>query len=121
MTSSPICLTLEMKIGDSRVRLIVDMGLGGILLYQDRVEGRIPEFKLESKGTGWSSGGGMRVAQVTAPRLRLGDIDLDSRVFLMTGPAPNLLPGIDGYVGISALKAGRVTFNFDEGTLSWKR
>jgi predicted aspartyl protease len=121
MTSSPICLTVEMKIGDSRVRLIVDMGMSGILLYQDRVERRIPQLKIENKGTGWSVGGGMRVAQVIAPRVRIGDIDLDRRVFLMKGPPGNLLPGIDGYVGVSALRAGRVTFNFDEGTLSWKR
>jgi len=51
----------------------------------------------------------------------LGTTDLDGTVFLVKAPPDKVLPGIDGYLGIAALKARRIDFNFDTNTLAWKR
>jgi hypothetical protein len=41
-------------------------------------------------------------------------------VLLLPSPAADMLPGIDGIVGISALQARRAHFDFSSKTLSWE-
>jgi hypothetical protein len=38
----------------------------------------------------------------------------------MRGPRENEPDGIDGFLGIAALNASRVEFDFEKGTLRWQ-
>jgi predicted aspartyl protease len=117
--TDPVCMTATVLLKNHPVRLIVDTGLQGILLYEERVLKRMPELRVEGK-TEVDIGRRLRVKQLVIPSARLGTSELDSKVWLVKGPPENVLPGIDGFLGISSLKARWIRFNFATNTLSWQ-
>jgi hypothetical protein len=121
MISDPVCLSVQLVVGDNRLRLVVDTGAPALVLYEDRVLGRIGQLRIASEIDGSSMGGYVHAKRATLPRTRLGTTDLGRTVFLVKAPPANVLPGIDGYLGTDALKARRIDFNFETNTLAWKR
>lgn len=121
MISDPVCLSVQLIVGDGRLRLVVDTGAPALVLYEDRVSGRIGQLRIASEIDGSSMGGYVHAKRATLPRARLGTTDLDRTGFLVKAPPANVLPGIDGYLGTDALKARRIDFNFETNTLAWKR
>lgn len=121
MNNGPLFLSVELRLRNRPIRVLVDTGMRGILLYQDRVGPEVREARSRATLDGFSVGGAIRVREATAPPLRLGGTDLDRTVLLMNGPAPTTLPQIDGFLGISKLRARRIVFDFVNNTLGWDR
>ena len=121
MDNGPMFVSVELQLRDRPIRVLVDTGMRGMLLYQDRVGAEVREAKSTAAVDAFSLGGGMRVREAIAPRVKLGETDLDRTVFLMNGPAPTTLPQIDGYLGTSKLNARRIDFDFRNNTLGWNR
>jgi len=113
-------LTLLIQIQGHPVRLIVDTGFPGILLFEERLFARAPE--LRPTGTVYSVmlGERLRAKATTLRNVTIGPTSKDARVLLAQAPPPEILPGIDGVAGIAALKARRVHFNFMDKRLSWE-
>lgn len=115
----PECFTVEALVQGHRVRLLLDTGMEGILLYEDRIRKRIPSvrFTEERKGAhmGWLRGTTARL-----PGFRLDGPESDAEVFLMKGPRQDLLLGIDGYLGTASLKAKRIELDFEGKTMRWQ-
>jgi hypothetical protein len=118
MSSDPVCLTVQIKVGDELLRLIVDSGAQAIVLYEDRIQNRIPMLKIRSELEGSSLGGFVHSKRAILPSARLGTTDLETTVFLVKAPPGNVLVGIDGYLGTAVLKAHRVDFDFETNTLA---
>ena len=115
----PECFTVEALVQGYPVRLLLDTGMEGILLYEDRIRKRIPRLRLTSEREGAHLG---RLLGKTA---RLHGFQLDGRetdaaVFLMKGPQQDLLPGIDGFLGTAPLKAKRIELDFEGKTMRWQ-
>jgi hypothetical protein len=121
MNSDPLCLTVQLRVGDELLRLIVDSGAQALVLYEDRIVKRISDLRIEGELNGSSMGGHVYSKRAVLPRARLGSTELDRTVFLVRAPSGNVLPGIDGYLGTAALKARRIDFDLERGTLAWKR
>jgi predicted aspartyl protease len=117
--TDPRCMTAEVFLQNHPVRLIVDTGLQGILVYEERVQQRLPELTVEGK-TEVDIGRRLRAKELANVSVRVGPIEIDSKVWLVKGPPENVLPGIDGFLGISLLKARWMRFNFATNTLSWQ-
>jgi predicted aspartyl protease len=115
----PVCMTAEVRLQDQPVRLIVDTGLQGILLYEERVLNRIPDLTVAAK-TEVDIGRRLRAKQLSISSARLGSNEIDAKVWLVKGPPGNVLSGIDGFLGTSSLKARWIKFNFATNTLSWQ-
>jgi gag-polyprotein putative aspartyl protease len=116
MKSDAACLSVEVKIEDRPVPVIVDTGIRGLLLY----EGRLRQQPALSKLTAFSIGGALQ-SKLAMLRARLGSTDIDPRVLLVPAPADSVLSGLDGFLGVSSLEARRVDFDFEHGTLRWKK
>ena len=114
------CLTLEVLVQGHPVRLIVDTGLPGILLYEERLLKSVPGLQLTGKVINVTMGGRLPAKQVTLHGIAIGPTDKDVSVLLMKSPPPDMLPGIVGIVGIAALNARWVNLDFARGTLSWE-
>ena len=113
-------LTLQIRIQGHPVRLIVDTGFPSILLFEERLSARVPELG-KTRSVSYVTLGERLHAKATNLRgVAIGATNRDVSVLLAQAPPPEILPGIDGVVGISALKARRVHFNFTERTLSWE-
>ena len=121
MNSEPLCLSVQLAVGDGWLRIMVDTGAQALVLYEDRVVGRIGQFSVAGETDGSSVGGNVHAKRATLARARLGTTDLDKSVFLVKAPPENVLRGIDGYLGTDALKARRIDLNFETNTLAWKR
>jgi predicted aspartyl protease len=113
-------LTLQIRIQGHPVRLIVDTGFPSILLFEDRLAARVPELGRTRSVSNVTLGERLHAKATNLRGVAIGPINRDVSVLLAQAPPPEILPGIDGVVGISALKARRVHFNFTERTLSWE-
>jgi predicted aspartyl protease len=121
MSSDPICLSVQLLVGDSKLQLLVDSGAQALVLFEDKILDRVPQLRIEGELEGVSMGGFLHAKKAVLPRARLGTTTLDGTVFLVKAPSGNALSGIDGYLGTAALKAHRIDFNFETKTLVWKR
>jgi hypothetical protein len=54
------------------------------------------------------------------PGIYLGAEEINAKVLLVKGPEARVLPGIDGYLGVSALNAHRVEFDISGNRLRWQ-
>ncbi len=114
------CLILEVQVQSHTIRLIVDTGIAGILMYEERLRTSVPGLQLTGTVINVTMGGRLHAKQVTLHGVAIGPTDKDVSVLLMNSPPPDMLPGIVGIIGIAALNAPRVNFDFARGTLSWE-
>ncbi len=114
------CLVVELQVQDRPVHLLVDTGMPGILLYEERLRKRVPSLRTAGSLKNATMGGRVPVKQATLPDVIFGHRTREVPVLLLPSPAADMLPGIDGIVGISALQARRVHFDFSNKTLSWE-
>jgi predicted aspartyl protease len=114
------CLTVELQVQDRRVHLIVDTGLQGIVLYEERLRKSVPLLRTAGSIKNATMGGRVPVRQATLPDVVFGTRNRQVPVLFLPSPAPGMLPGIDGIVGVAALQARRVHLDFSRRTLSWE-
>jgi predicted aspartyl protease len=114
------CLILELQVQGHPVRLVIDSGLPGILLYDERIRQRVPSLRTAGKVTNVTMGGRVQAKQATLPDVLFGGTNRDVSVLLVPSPSPEMLPGIDGIVGIAPLKARRVNFDFVGKTITFE-
>jgi predicted aspartyl protease len=114
------CLIVELQVQGSPVHLIVDTGLQGILLYEERLRKSVPGLRTAGSIKNATMGGRVQVKQATLPDVVFGNKNREVPIVFEPSPAADMLPGIDGIVGISALQARRVHFDFSGKTLSWE-
>jgi len=120
MNSDPLCLSVQLAVGDGWLRLVVDSGAQALVLYEDKVLDHGLQLRIEGELDGSSMGGFVHAKKAVLPKARLGTMELNGTVFLVKAPPGSVL-GIDGYLGTAALKARRIDFNFETNTLAWKR
>lgn len=114
------CVVLESQVQGQVVRLIVDTGFSGLLLYRERILKRIPKLRLAGNSKLVLVGDRLKATRVLIPDVVLGSKNEELSVLLVDAPPEYTLPGIDGIVGLTALRARRIHFNFVERTLSWE-
>jgi predicted aspartyl protease len=114
------CPILEVQVQGHPIRLIVDSGLRGIVLYEARLRTRVPGLRTTGHIADATLGGRIQAKQATLPDVLFGKMNRDVTVLLVPSPAPETLPGIDGIIGVAALKAHRINFDFLNRTLDWQ-
>lgn len=114
------CLIIELQVQDRPLRLIVDTGLQGILLYEERLRRSVPELRTSGSIKTASMGGRVPAKQATLPDVGIGNKNRELPVVLLPAPQEDMLPGIDGIVGVAALQARRVHFDFYRRSLTWE-
>ena len=119
-TGDPTCLTVDVPVQGTPLRLIVDTGIEGILLYRDRVFKRNPRLRLENETQQSRTGGHLLPGRATLRNIRLPNGEFSARVFLIAKPPENVLPNIDGYLATTALRARELDFDFSGHKFSWK-
>ena len=114
------CLFLEVLIQGRRVRLIADTGFPGILLFEERLRDSVPSLTIADSQSDVTVGERLHAKQTILRNVVIGPERRDLSVLLVKAPAPDMLPGIFGVIGISALNAHRINCNFIDRTLTWE-
>jgi hypothetical protein len=109
-------MTLTLQVQGHPIDVLVDTGVEGIVLFEDRIQNRIPQMRI----IGDTVVGGTRGKWAILPDAHLGPKDLNLKVLLVKGPPSDVAFGVDGYMGIAPLKAHRIDFNLTMATLSWR-
>jgi len=65
-------------------------------------------------------GGRLKAKQTVLSGVSFGKGTRDITVLLLPSPVPEVLPGIDGVIGIAPLKARRVNFDFVGRTFTFE-
>lgn len=113
------CPILEVQVQGHPVRLIVDTGLAGIVLYEERLRNHVPGLRTMGHLADATMGVRVQAKQATIPDVLFGKTDRDVTALLVASPAPEMLAGIDGIIGIAALEAHHISFDFAARTLHW--
>jgi hypothetical protein len=119
MLSDDISLKVEAEANGRLIHLILDSGAPGPLMFEERLEKRAVDYRVEEENYGNRVGGILRLRRARVRRLQLGGRDIEQTVFLTHSPAKGTLDGIDGFLGLTALKARRINFDFETNRLSW--
>jgi hypothetical protein len=119
-TSDPACLIVDVPVQGKPLRLIVDTGIEGMLLYRDRVFKRNSKLRLENEIEQTRIGSRLSPGRATLPNIHLPNGDFSARILLLPGPPENVLPNIDGYLATAALEARELDFDFLGHKFSWK-
>ncbi len=114
------CLMVKLQVQGRPVHLIVDTGLRGIILYEERLRKSVPGLRTAGSIKNATMGGRVQAKQATLPDVVFGNKNREVPVLFLPSPAADTLPGIDGIVGIAALQARRVHLDFSAKTLSWE-
>jgi predicted aspartyl protease len=114
------CLIVELQVQDRPVHLIVDTGLQGVILYEERLRKSVPQLRTAGSIKNATMGGRTQAKEATLPGVIVGNRNREVPVVFLPSPAAGTLPGIEGILGISALQARRVHFDFSRRTLTWE-
>jgi predicted aspartyl protease len=117
-TDAP-AFTVQVSIQGQPLRLILDTGRAGMLLYSDRVHKHATH--LEFALTSTVAHEGRLVGQESDfQSVRFGPDKVRVSAVLLSRAPNSLAPDIDGYVGADLLKAQKIELNFARHTLLWQ-
>jgi hypothetical protein len=115
---SPPYLIVKARLDDLPVHLMIDTGCEGIVLFANRLpEGLRRGYLPLSRALTVS--GEAPLTQLISGKLRIGSFPDYEVTFRVIATGHNDM-GYDGIVGVSALQASRIQFNFDQMTVSWR-
>ncbi|MGB6689604.1 MAG: aspartyl protease family protein [Terracidiphilus sp.] len=98
------------------MRLLVDTGLGYVLLYKDRLSSALPHLRTEGEPR-YAWFGRLQATRVNLPGVQVFRPEAVTPVFLIEGPGQSGVDGIDGYLGPASLHAKRLELDFARMTL----
>jgi len=112
-------LTVLVTLQGRPARLIIDTGLRGLMLYEDRLQLHLPHLRL-SGAVSPAHVGRLRGHAATLTGIQLGTEELQSSVLLLPKAPASLPAEIDGYFGTSTLHADVIELRFAPHTLRWQ-
>jgi len=102
------------------LRVLLDTGLQGILLYRARLREGLPNMRTEGKPANIAVMGRIQGVQAKLPGVQIGggpEITVTVWLIDSSGDSP---PGIDGYLGPTSLHAKRLEFDFGAKVMRWQ-
>jgi predicted aspartyl protease len=116
----PNILQMAIVIQGVPMRVVVDSGFQGILLYTDRLRNHLPRLHMDGKPKR------VDIGQTHAIEVRLPGVQIAGparvvAVWLLDSPHTDLTPEIDGILGLACLHARQVEFDFRAKRLRWKQ
>jgi len=112
-------LSVRAKIGGQEVRLLVDSGTWGLLVYRDRLLVRREQLRLDANASISTVAGMTRVSWLRAP-VSLGRDDLGMREVAIADADSDHQDAFDGLLGFAKMGFRRVSFDFERGMFGWE-
>lgn len=113
-------LKVALDLGGHLVWMLVDTGASGVMFYEDDLKNLSTSYKTLSRAPLRSASGYVDARAAIVPRLRLGTLDLDRHVRLIENPETENMLHVAGYIGLDALGAKEIGFDFENARLRWK-
>jgi hypothetical protein len=114
----PPDLIVKARLDDFPVSLMIDTGCEGVVLFANRLPEGLRKGYVQSSQA-LTVSGEAPLTQMISGKLRIGTFPGHEVTFRVIATGRNDM-GYDGIVGVSALHASSIQFNFDQMTVSWR-
>ena len=113
-------LTVRISVGGDAMQLLVDTGSRDLVLFKPRMPARLLPVPWKGEKVIQHGSGLAHLLRFELRQVTLGDQHWDRLPgFVLDAPTDAYPPGIDGVLGVLALGATRVRFDFERGELGW--
>jgi predicted aspartyl protease len=120
--TGPPTLTLQLRIHDQGVRLLVDTGAANLLLFDCQLPADLLELPTRGiKRSSNAEGTEFEVKEIWIPEVRLGTTDFGLEKAFLVNDKANCGLAFDGVVGAASLGLKWIAFDFERRSFSWKR
>ena len=111
-------LIVKAKLDDLPLTLMIDTGCENVVLFANRFPMKLKKGYLHISQA-LTVAGEAPITQISSGKLGVGTLPAHKVRFQIITTGSNDM-GYDGIVGVSALPASRIQFNFNHGTVSWR-
>jgi len=112
-------LTVEAKIHGREVRLLVDSGTWGLLVYRNRLRAAQEQLRFDPNAS-ISTAGGMTHVRWLRAMVSLGKDDLGARNVAIADVDSDPHNDFDGLLGFAKMGFRKVSFDFQNGLFGWE-
>lgn len=119
--SGPPFVTVMVNIDGEPMKMLVDTGHGGTMLFKTQTKGRLRDARFQGAAGGVNMAGRLNVEQLILRELRLGKVDFHEYPATLLNDKAEWGGAFDGLLGPSGLHLKNVTFDFEHGKLRWNR
>jgi predicted aspartyl protease len=120
-SGGPKILLIEVHVQGHPVELLVDTGVEGVILFEDRVRRCAPDLRTADRLRGVTIGPEVQATEATIPDVQVAARTENLRAYFVKSPPDDVLEGVDGFLGTNALNASRIEFDFANGRFRWER
>jgi hypothetical protein len=118
---TPPFLTVQLTLGGRPVRLLVDTGSRRLVLFEHRVNDRLPRLRHHGEQLLYHISGISRLDRVFLPPLDAGGSTIEHvEGFMSNAPVDNYPPQIDGVLGIRVLALEGAEFDFERSRFGFR-
>jgi predicted aspartyl protease len=111
-------LTVQARIDGQKVRLLLDSGTRGVLLYRNRLTAMPITSHLDRRASISTGSGSSRLSGLRT-RVSIGEEDLGTREIAIADVDSNFGDEFDGLMGFAKMGFHRVAFDFQNGRFGW--
>ena len=116
-TSGPPLITVPMQVDGKPVRVLVDTGTDGLILFRNHLGGwdaRLSEATMKISDLG----GGTSLPMIPAAETRVGDLEMGARNIYVADD--HGCCEFDGLLGIAVPRVKQIGFDFDHKVVTWQ-
>jgi predicted aspartyl protease len=117
----PPFIAVEMQIGGAPMRVLIDTGSSGLMLFHTRIRSRIRGVEIVGERRSSNMGGDFRRQQVVLPTINLGAGNFTHQTGFVVDDQVDGGREFDGLLGPAALGMTQVAFDFQHGVFWWKK
>jgi hypothetical protein len=116
----PPVLTVKVLFEGHPFRLLVDTGSRNIVLFEQRLRGRLPNLRVRGDKLLYHLAGTSRLQRVVLPRLEAGSRTITGLEGLLSNSNVDFYPSaIDGILGVRSIASRRVDFDFERNRVGF--
>lgn len=115
-------VTVQLIVAGQPIQLLVDTGSRDLVLFRRHMPAPLLPVPWKGDKVVYHATGAARLLKYELRQVTLGDQHWESLPgFVLDAKTDQYPPGIDGVLGVRALGASRVQFDFERGELGWTR
>jgi hypothetical protein len=113
-------LSVRAKIAGQEIRLLVDSGTGGLLVYRNRLRTAPEQLHVESNAAISNAAGGGTHLRWLSTEVSLEKRNLGARNVVIADVDSDPQDDFDGLFGLATMGFRRVSFDFENGLFGWE-
>jgi predicted aspartyl protease len=112
-------LSVKAKIAGQEVRLLVDSGIGGLLVYRNRLRTAVEHLHIDPNASISTAAGGGTHVRWLSTEVSLEKGNLGARSVAIADVDSDPQDDFDGLFGLATMGFRKVSFDFENGLFGW--